>query len=227
MMRFPHLERHGLVAAISGKADGDCGAWARRPGERRAFLAQLSLQGQPLYVPAQVHGAQIHVVTLNSPSQEVDGVVTTCEHLTLGITVADCVPLFFLAPDIRAIGLAHAGREGTFRNIAAAAVHTLTEQLGADPGEILAVIGPAAGLCCYEVSEDIAEDWEAQGLPARGRYLDLWHANYGQLLQAGLVPENIHVTRICTICTPDFHSFRADGSTARNLAVMQLTGPPQ
>ena len=236
MLRFPQLEQFGITAAISGKEEGDCGARTRTPHDRKAFLDALGLGASPLHVPAQVHGHNVLLVGAESPCYEADGVVTMETGLTLGVTVADCVPLLFFAPDIPAVAAAHAGREGTFPEISrmmadlgrggifiSIAQWTIKhlQILGADPSLIHAVIGPSAGPCCYEVSEEMAEAWRQAGLPVAGRNLDLWGANKAQLLASGLLPENIHTSGICTI---DFHSLRGGSATARNLAVIHLHG---
>jgi len=229
MLRFQTLKRHGAgKACISGLPEGDCG-W-RDDAARGVWLRSLDIDPGGLVSVRQEHGRTVAVVTAadrgcgagvvalrNAPLA--DALVTDVPDLALGITVADCVPVFLVAPG--AIGLAHAGREGTRLNIAGATVDALREALGVTPGDIHAVVGPSAGPCCYEVDAAMAEAWRAEGLPAEGRFLDLWEANRRQLATAGVPASHIVVAGRCTICGEGFHSFRRDQTTARNLAILR------
>ena len=217
MRHFADLGRLGAaVAALSERSDGD---GASHSEERPALLARCGVPLEALATVRQVHGT---VVVRAAPGErpEADGLITDAPGIVLGITVADCVPVFLWDPVRRAAGLLHAGRAGTRANIAAAGVEALREAYGSAPEEIVAVIGPSAGPCCYEVDEATAEDFQAGGLPAGGRLLDLWQANRRQLMAAGLKPERIAVDGYCTICGDAFHSYRAQGTAKRNLALL-------
>ena len=151
-----------------------------------------------------------------------DGLTTNLPNLTIGVTVADCVPVLLFDPVSGAIAALHAGRAGTTLNIAAAGVQAMVAAYGTQPGDLHAAVGPSAGPCCYEVSETMAAECAAAGVAARGRHLDLWTTNQQQLEAAGLKTAHIAVSGRCTICTPQFHSYRRDKSRARNLAIISL-----
>jgi copper oxidase (laccase) domain-containing protein len=87
------------------------------------------------------------------------------------------------------------------------------------PSDVLAEIGPSAGPQSYEVSESIADEFAALGLPRNGRLLDLWGANRLQLERAGVPPSQITTTGHCTISDPRYFSHRRDASGCRNLAI--------
>ena len=108
---------------------------------------------------------------------ETDGLITNVPEVPLVILVADCVPLYLFDPVQRVAGLVHAGRQGTFDNIAGTAIANMRAAYGTHPRDVHAVIGPSAGPDAYEVSESMANDWRDAGLPANGRLLDLWRAN--------------------------------------------------
>lgn len=220
MIRFEFLEKFGLIAAMSGEAEGDCARNAEAPAARDTFLAHLGLMPTHLCVPSQVHGRQVSGFT-SEGNVVADAVVCIAAGQVAGVTVADCVPLLLYLESPRAVAAVHAGREGTFQNIAAASVEALLA-LGGRVAEIHAVIGPSAGPCCYEVSLDILKAWTAQELPVRGRHLDLWRANRQQLIAAGVPATHIHQEEICTICMGGFHSLRKTGTKSRNLAVVSL-----
>ena len=99
------------------------------------------------------------------------------------------------------------------QNIAANGVARMVE-LGSNPKNIVAGIGPSNGPCCYEVGADVEEAVFAhfgtlEGLLVEGkgvrRHLDQWEANRRQLVSAGLKPENIEVARVCSQC--NHHEF--------------------
>lgn len=231
MLRFDTLERAGLRAgAISGRVDGDCVLGRASEAARRGFLGGLGLDADRLVCPKQVHGAVVVTAAKENAGQGAfgpqnaialaDAIITDVPGLPIGITVADCVPVALYDPVRGAIGLAHAGREGTVLQISAATVRAMQDAYGCAPADLLAVVGPSAGPCCYEVSEELAAAFAESGGPVRGRYPDLWRANVQQLLRAGLSESKISATGACTICGPDFFSFRRDKTTARNLAVL-------
>ncbi|MBW7865610.1 MAG: polyphenol oxidase family protein [Candidatus Hydrogenedens sp.] len=232
MIRLPFLENAGLeLAAISGKSDGDCGRHAADPDHRAAFLQQCGVSGEPLALVRQVHGTTVVVAGNDGPDAadgnvmdlgEADGLITRNPEVVLGIAVADCVPVWLYDPRTHAGGLLHAGREGTVSGICREGVRMLRKTFGTHPEQLLAVIGPSAGPCCYEISTEMAEKLRGDDFPVVGRHLDLWAANREILEKAGLNRHNIHVLAHCTICGGFFHSFRKDGGKERNLAVLRL-----
>lgn len=167
--------------------------------------------------------------------QDVDALVTNTPEVCLVTTHADCVPLFFLDPVKKAIGLAHAGWRGTLLEIGRKTVEKMTECYGCDPGDILGGIGPSIGPCCFEVGQDVSTlfevmfpDWEDKIiLPGRAedkKQIDLWETNRLIMMQAGLKPENITVTDLCTRCEAEyFHSHRRMGNArGTQMAFLEL-----
>ena len=98
------------------------------------------------------------------------------------------------------------------------------------PEDILAAVGPSICQDCYEVSEDVIQkfqnafdeaDWnDLYDRKENGKYqLNLWKANEIVLLQAGILPEHLAVTNLCTCCNPDLlFSHRASNGKRGNLA---------
>ena len=151
-----------------------------------------------------------------------DGLIAREPSLPIGVLVADCVPVYFFDPIRRAGGIVHAGRAGTYLRIVENAIHALEREQGVSPGDLHALIGPSAGPCCYEVSEEIARDFDISGLPVSGRYLDLWQANVLQLEGCGVPRTHIGVAGLCTLCDGRFHSHRRNPDGGRNLAFLAL-----
>ncbi len=165
-----------------------------------------------LVVPAQTHGANVAVVGAAdagrgalSPDTAIpgcDALVTNTPGLLLGITVADCLPIFFLDPIHNVIGLAHSGWRGTAGRIAVRTLETMTARFGTHPAACLVAIGPGIGPDGYEVDKRVyngftPDDAQAEGVftPTRPGHwrLDLFAAVTHQLKQAGVPPSNFDI----------------------------------
>ena len=229
MKRFPWLEQRGaLVAFMTGVADGDCGWEGCVSGERGAFLDQAPIPARKLVVLRQCHGDKVWAVGLDQAGRgandrsgalgDGDGLMTSCPGIPLGINIADCVPVFLCGGGV--VAVIHAGRVGTELRIATRAVEQIGAVYSVAPTSLFALIGPSAGPCCYRVGPDILQSSTETGVIARGDRLDLWESNRVQLLNAGLPDAHIAVEACCTICQPGYFSYRARGTTERNLAVI-------
>lgn len=162
--------------------------------------------------------------------KDVDGLVTNVPGLVLTTFYADCVPLYFVDPVKRAIGLTHSGWRGTAGKIGKVTVEKMQKEYGSDPKDIIAAIGPSICQECYEVSEDVISEfrrafsekyWPELFYPTKeGKYqLNLWKANQCVMREAGILEEHISVTDLCTCCNPDFlFSHRASQGKRGNLA---------
>ena len=183
----------------------------------------------------QVHGTK--VLCTDQPRhrdarhQKADGVITDRAEVTLFMRFADCVPILLFDPITKAIGIIHAGWQGTANKIAGAAVTKMAECYGTLPKNILAGIGPSICQDCYEVGEEVYKSFEDQYgeetgeffQPINNKYhLDLWRANQKALKEAGV--DQIEISGLCTAChTEDWYSHRAEkGKTGRFGVLMAL-----
>ena len=167
-------------------------------------------------------------VTVKKDYRDVDGLVTDRPGIVLAVFSADCVPILFADPKKRVIGAAHSGWRGTAARIGAGMVDIMCNEYGCQAEDIRAAIGPSICGDCYEVSEDVAEQF-ATGFgdavrpgASEGKYLlDLWRANEAILASAGLTREHIFVTDICTRCNADkLFSHRACGEKRGNMGAL-------
>jgi hypothetical protein len=215
---------------MSEMADGDCSRFARN-GARVVVAGQCGVVPEDIVCAQQVHGCRIARALEHDrgrgsrhglePFPETDAVITSVKGLPLAVSVADCVPVLLFNPVAETAGIVHAGRQGTFENIAAKTVAEMT-RLASSPRDVFAVIGPSAGPCCYEVSAEMAEDWARRDLPRQGRHLDLWAANAFQLVAAGVPASHIEIAGICTVCGGRFFSYRRGDNTLRNMAILSM-----
>ena len=161
--------------------------------------------------------------------KDTDGFYTDEEGVLLTLCFADCVPLFFVAPDKRMIGTAHAGWKGTVHEISRHMVEAWGLE-GIDPKQIYVTIGPSICEKCYIVDDNIInfvkntlEDTKEKpyNLVGDGQYsLDLREVNRRILMKAGVPDENIAITGFCSSCDDRlFFSHRRDkGRTGRMLS---------
>jgi YfiH family protein len=157
-----------------------------------------------------------------------DGFYTSDTGILLTLGFADCVPLFFIAPDKKLIGIAHAGWKGTTMDIAGQMIRAWGKE-GIQPGQIFAAIGPSICPKCYQVDERVINfvenaleevDEKPYNLIEAGQYrLDLRLLNKLLMIKAGVPEENILTTSFCTSCDDLFFSHRRDlGKTGRMLS---------
>ena len=160
------------------------------------------------------HAGMGFTVTRNF--HDVDGFVTDVPGLMLVTAYADCVPLYFADTRLHVIGLSHSGWRGTVNNMAQATVDKMSFDFGSRPCDIAAFIGPSICASCYEIGDDVARNFrdrygaESEKILTKKEaasedkyYLNLHAANRINMLNAGISPQNIHVTDICTCCNPE------------------------
>ena len=228
----------GSFASLNVSArEGDETDRVRRNFERIA--AAFGITAAQFLLLHQVHQDTVWVVdgrtplSAQEPPPECDAVVTDRPGTALCIKTADCTPVFLADPVRRVIGAVHAGWKGTALQIVATAVGTMVKRFGVRPSDLVALVGPAIGPCCYEVDDVVYQAMSAHpsrnaffraGRPASKWMLDLSLANRFQLQHAGLLPERIFAANPCTACHPAlFFSHRAqNGDTGRQLNFIMI-----
>ena len=172
-------------------------------------------------------------VTRKKPYTDVDGLITNEPGVILSTFYADCVPLYFLDPVNKAIGLSHSGWRGTVGRMGQKTLEAMHDAFGTKPEDVLAAIGPSICQDCYEISEDVAEhfyqefaghDDEILINKGNGKYqLNLWKTNEIVLIDAGIKPEHLAVTNICTCCNHELlFSHRASQGKRGNLGAFMM-----
>lgn len=242
------IVRHGFSTRLGGVSEGCYSSLnlsftrgdreeAVRENFRRMGNA-LGVRCEDMVFTQQTHTTNVRVVTDQDRGMgivrprsyaDVDGLVTNVPGICLVTFFADCVPLYFLDPVKKVIGLSHSGWRGTVGKIGRRTVELMQEQYGCSPADILAAVGPSICQDCYEVSEDVIvqfrehfaeKDWpELFYKKENGKYqLDLWKANELVFLEAGIHKEHIAVTNLCTHCNSDIlYSHRTTGDKRGNL----------
>lgn len=204
----------------------------------RRIAAIFGKKSQDIVCSDQTHTTNVRLVTeedkgkgvtIPKDYQDVDGLITNVPGIILATFYADCVPLYFVDTEHRAIGLSHSGWRGTVGRMGACTLKAMQEAFGTRPEMVKAAIGPSICQDCYEVSEDVAEQFMKEFAntadilltkgKAEGKYqLNLWEANKTVLLEAGILPKNLEITDICTCCNSDYlYSHRASMGKRGNL----------
>lgn len=199
----------------------------------------IGVKCENMVLSQQTHTTNVRVVTEKDKGKgvvtpldytDVDGMVTNIPGICLVTFYADCVPLYFVDPVQKAIGLSHSGWRGTVGKIGKETIRKMEEQYGSDPKDILAAVGPSICMDCYEVSEDVILEFQKNFeerywkdlfyRKENGKYqLDLWKANEIIFKESGILPEHIAVTNVCTHCNSEIlYSHRTSGDRRGNLA---------
>lgn len=175
----------------------------------------------------QVHGTNVTRANASKQWRECD----SCDALwsvgtgvSLGIKVADCLPIVMVDPLHSVIADVHSGWRGAAAGITAATLDALARETAFDAGASFAYLGPAIRVCCFEVGEEVAARFDP-------RYVDRSHAKphvdiaafTAAVLRArGFADERIVDSGLCTRCEGSiFHSYRRDGTGGgRNLSIV-------
>ncbi len=176
-----------------------------------------------------VHGTRMVEATGPGLQGEADGLWTRRPGLPLALTVADCLPLTLAAPG-GPVALVHCGWRGLAAGIAREAVALLAAETGIRPVSLWAWIGPGIGACCFAVGPDVAERFPGEFRRSSAPLADALHVDLAaflraELLAAGLLPDGVQLSGLCTSCEADlFFSHRRDGTvTGRQLAWIERT----
>lgn len=213
-----------------GPAPGE--RWENVNENRRRFFRAIGLGALKPIALRQVHGNRLIEVRGGGEGGRKslgDGLMAEEKGLALTISTADCYPIILASLRPRALALLHAGRAGTARGILASAVSGMENAYGVKAEELLAVLGPGIGPCCYEVGEEVAGEFRGTAGALRpgedGKYfLDLPAVIRSQLHEAGLPEDRIILPGVCTCCEGElFFSHRREGPfTGRLMAVAGL-----
>lgn len=247
-MRRPGVILHAFSTRLGGGSEppyaslnmgfetGDSHACVLR--NRARFGQAIGFDPDELLTLRQVHGNRVVVLTTANDLSLArgtpgDALITNRSDLPLAVITADCFPIILTAPRIPAVGILHAGRNGTATRLVPTAIALMCREFGVSAKDVFAAIGPGIGGCCYEVDDVSAEPLITQ-FPADGGvyrpsrqghlYLNLQQAIRLQLWTAGVPSRQVWSADLCTACHPEwFYSYRRDGPrSGRMLNVVMI-----
>jgi YfiH family protein len=212
----------GGQVLFTTRADGNlstgAGACHEHGLRRRGELCQrLGLQW--LCSSRQRHGTHMNVVKRIAGAAgqalpiDADGHATALADVGAMVLAADCLPVALGGS--QAVAVIHAGWRGLAAGVIAEGVRALRGL--SDDGRILAVVGPGAGACCYEVGADVhaafaGVERTASGAGRPASHIDLRAIAHEQLAAAGVA--EVRDVDACTICDERFFSHRREGAGA-------------
>jgi len=202
---------------------------------RIRLCGALEINPDRLIFPKQTHTATAKTITtgffyMNKEVKkhflnETDAVITNLQGVCIAVKTADCVPVLLFDPKRKVVAAVHAGWRGTVQNIVFVTIQKMIKEFGTDPLDLIAGIGPSISSEVYEVGEEVWKQFESEFYLASNpekadkKLLNLWSANYQQLIKAGVPAEQIEVARTCTFSDPDrFFSARRDGIKTGRMA---------
>lgn len=208
----------------------------------RIIARHFGITADDIVTSSQTHTTNVRKITFADKGKgitkdrdydNIDGLITNEKGLLLSTFYADCVPLFIVDTKNKAIGLSHSGWRGTVGKMGEVTLKEMNREYGTMPEDVKVAIAPSICQNCYEVSEDVALEFQ-KAFPQNdamareylkryksditnqdiencllykkdnGKYqLNLWYANYRVFRDYGVLNENIEITDVCTCCNPD------------------------
>ena len=207
----------------------------------KIFAKAVGFPYENIVTTNQTHTTNVRVVTKEDCGKgiakdrdysDVDGLITNIPGIVLATYYADCVPLYILDPVNKAIGLSHSGWKGTVNRIGENTLKLMNENYGTNPKDVICCIGPSICQDCYEISEDVTNEFinefgknnKILYNKGNGKYqLNLWESVKQVFLYAGVEYDNIYTTDICTCCNKDeLFSHRGHHGKRGNLAAFLM-----
>jgi polyphenol oxidase len=159
----------------------------------------------------QIHSDKVLLAEHSGCIGEGDALITNRPGIALSIRTADCLPILIADPAKRAIAAIHAGWRGTVQGIAPKTVLAMQEQFGSRLEDLVVVVGPGIGGCCFEVGPEVAAQFSLSGRPK----IDLVETIRRQLGRNDGATWQFAASGLCTVCRADlFHSYRRDREAA-------------
>ena len=232
--------------AISGFTAGNEGIWTRNEPtdlptmDYSSLSKELCVPFERIIRPYQANASRVAIVGYEHGGSGVikgnnltqtDGLVTSEKGLVLSIIAADCVPVYLADRQAEIIGLLHCSRQSLAGDLIHNGIRCMKE-LGAVPQRITATLGPHICSDCYEVSEEIKNEFADSFSESeferifitRGEklYLDMSKSIAVKLLREIKSSSNINVIENCTCHGSGYYSYRRGDRGHQNLAYIMM-----
>ena len=194
------------------------------------FLNTFNLNKNNTVLTNQVHGKDIIKVDGYIKNDKAsDGLMTSKKNLGLMTFHADCIPVYFVDPKKKVIGLVHSGWGGTLEGVSLEMIFLMKKEYTSNVKDIIVGIGPGIEACCYEVGKELHEKFINKNKKYNDFFqkkshkymLDLKGIIHYDLVNEGVLEENIEVSNLCTKCNKDlFFSHRGQGLKRGGMAAI-------
>lgn len=207
---------------------------------RKKLKELIEFDYKKIISPRQTHTNNVVAIDLDNLDDElndVDGVITNIKGVALTIATADCQSIMIYDSKKEVIGNIHSGWKGTLNKILRNAINLVVDKYGSNPQDLIICIGPSILKCCFEVDKDVVdmfrnnftdiEDTISLGEIKDNKqkyYIDTIEINRRELIDLGILEENIILSDICTKCSCDkYNSYRAHGmDSGRNVSLIVM-----
>lgn len=208
---------------------------------REIIAKSIGVNPRNFVAAEQIHDNKVYIVNerdngsgalyYNDSISGIDALITDKSKLPLISFYADCVPLYFVEPKKKVIALAHAGWQGTVKNIGEKTISIMKEKFNVNSEDIWVAIGPSISKDFYEVNDLVINRFKRKFKnykefivdKGKGLYLlDLWQANINSLKEAGINDNHIILSNYCTYKDNKyFYSYRKEkGKTGRMASII-------
>lgn len=237
-MKFDILDKYNLVNFITDKSV-DINYSKQSRDEIRGILQDMSdYQFKKIISSRQTHTNNVVVINednLDYELQDVDGVITKLKGVALTIATADCQSIILYDKKNEVIGNIHSGWKGTLNKILNNGINLMIKEFSSNVEDIIVCIGPSIMGCCFEVDKDVVdmftnnfddiEEFIKLGEVRDGKqkyYIDTIGINKRELINLGILKENIYLSNVCTKCSSDtYYSYRVQGQdSGRNVTLV-------
>ena len=205
---------------------------------RQSLCHTLGISEEALVMPHQVHLTKVATIDeaffalaeaeRMEALEGVDALMTNLKGVCIGVSTADCIPVLLYDQEHGAVCAIHAGWRGTVKRIVVKAVEAMTTVYGTLPQQLVAQIGPGIHLESFEVGDEVYETFAEEGFamdtiskkfpsPPDSHHAPKWHidlpeCNRLQLIAAGVLPNAVKVSPVCTFRqSADYFSARRLG----------------
>lgn len=195
--------------------------WNRLPVDEKVKAARDAYFQKQGIVPNRVVAGGIeHGTTVTKVGEldagkyilDSDGLITDVPNLFLSITAADCLPVYFVDPVTKSIGIAHAGWRGLVKGILENIVSEMHEAFGSQPENLHVIVGPHIRACHFYHTEEVASQFAPENVEHRDAQIYIKLGDEAALRLHHVGVQDIFISPICTYDDPRFYSARRDQS---------------
>ena len=235
---FEELSNDKILNFTTNKSVGINYATQSRDEIREILKDVVDFECKKIISPRQTHTNNVVAITLDNLDDElndVDGVITDLKGVALTIATADCQNIYIYDKKKEVIGNIHSGWKGILYKILRNAIVKLVDVYRCDVQDLIVCIGPSILKCCFEVDKDVVdmftnnfddiEEFIRLGEVKDGKqkyYIDTIGINKRELINLGILEENIYLSNVCTKCSSDtYYSYRVQGQdSGRNVTLV-------
>jgi len=207
-----------IIKGITEKIDGNMRITIPTCAKNREiYFHRIGLNSDNLFIAKLIHGNKVIIIDQESKRRimpDCDALMTDLPNIILGVTAADCLPIYFWNKQKTVIGIAHAGWRGVKSEIVTEVIKTFTKNFSVKTGDILVEIGPHILDCHFEIQDDLVKVFSDYSESVRRtedkKYLNLQSIVEKQLISVDINQKNITKSTVCTFCDNKYFSYRRD-----------------